>query len=502
MSEKFQDEIFISYAHIDNVSPKPGMDGWITRFHSALEVRIAQVRGETPRIFRDPKLQGNDVFADVLVERLQKSGLMISVLTPRYLKSEWCSRELKEFCRTLKKSGSLVVGDHKARVFKVVKTNVPLDKTPEEIQPVIGYEFFRLDEKGRPQELDELYGEEAEHEFWARLNDLAYDIAELLDLLEAKRGDVSQKPSVYLAETVSALKGERDELQRDLKRHGYTVLPDRMLPLVKDDLEQFLKAEIARCKVSVHLLGAVYGVAPEGTDESLTMIQHRVARELSKVGQLARLVWIKAGPNAQDERQKKFLEQVRTDPGIDEGADVLETPLEELKTNLYERLKAAETPPAVTRPSPAAAGGRTSVYMVYDELDKEAVTPVRDFLVQQGCKVTRPLFEGDEKELREDHEANLRDCDAVLIYYGKSSAAWQRRKLREAGGSMGLGRQEPLRAIGVLIGPPPKDEKTEAQQDLQSDGAVAVMVLPDSFDPDALKDFVARIQTARKQESV
>jgi hypothetical protein len=51
MSEKFQDEIFISYAHIDNESPKSGLDGWITRFHSALEVRTAQVRGETPRIF-------------------------------------------------------------------------------------------------------------------------------------------------------------------------------------------------------------------------------------------------------------------------------------------------------------------------------------------------------------------------------------------------------------------------------------------------------------------
>jgi hypothetical protein len=123
------------------------------------------------------------VFADVLVDRLQKSGLMISVITPRYLKSEWCSRESREFCRALQKSGSFVVGDHKARVFKVVKTNVPLEKTPEEIQPMIGYEFFRFDEKVRPQELDELYGEEAEHEFWVRLNDLAYDVAELLDVL-------------------------------------------------------------------------------------------------------------------------------------------------------------------------------------------------------------------------------------------------------------------------------------------------------------------------------
>ena len=47
------DEIFISYAHVDNESPKKGLDGWITRFHHALEVRVAQVRGQKPKIFRD-----------------------------------------------------------------------------------------------------------------------------------------------------------------------------------------------------------------------------------------------------------------------------------------------------------------------------------------------------------------------------------------------------------------------------------------------------------------
>jgi hypothetical protein len=109
---------------------------------------------------------------------------MVSVLTPRYIQSERCSRELDEFRKTLSAAGRLLVGDHPARVFKIVKTAVPLESTPGEIQALIGYEFFQLDPKGRPQELDEIYGPEAERECWARLNDLAYDIAELLDVLE------------------------------------------------------------------------------------------------------------------------------------------------------------------------------------------------------------------------------------------------------------------------------------------------------------------------------
>ena len=33
------------------------------------------------------------------------------------------------------------------RLFKVLKTSVPLDKTPLELQSILGYEFFKVDRK-------------------------------------------------------------------------------------------------------------------------------------------------------------------------------------------------------------------------------------------------------------------------------------------------------------------------------------------------------------------
>jgi hypothetical protein len=493
MSEKYEDEIFISYAHVDNTSPKAGLDGWITRFHRALEDRVTQVRGEAPRIFRDPKLQGNDIFADVLTSRLQKCGILLSVITPRYLKSEWCSRELKEFWKAQQEAGTLEVGDHKSRVFKIIKTEVPRAQTPEEIQAMIGYEFFKMDAKGRPQELDEIYGPEAEYEFRARLNDLAYDIKDLLDILEKPTEEKSGKPVVYLAETPSTLKDERDTLRRDLQRHGYTVLPDRTLPLAHTELEEFLKTEMARCKVSVHLVDHVYGVTPEEMEESLTIAQNRIARDFGKAGQLVRLIWIKPEGAVADARQQQFIEHVRTDPGLDEGADVLETSLEGLKTELYERLKVAEKPPAplVSNTATTTTARKVAhVYVVCDALDKEAVKPLRKYLIAQGCEVTLPLFEGDEAELREDHEANLKTCDAVLIYYGQGSESWRRKKMREIQGSV---RELPLTAIGVLVAAP----VTDAKQDFQSNEAM-VALMPDVFAPEVLKDFMARIEAGRK----
>ena len=91
----FQNDIFISYAHIDNEPLTEGQKGWISQFHRDLENRLGQLYGQSPRIWRDEKLQGNDAFAEEIVGQFPNVALLVSVLSPRYVKSEWCIRELK-----------------------------------------------------------------------------------------------------------------------------------------------------------------------------------------------------------------------------------------------------------------------------------------------------------------------------------------------------------------------------------------------------------------------
>ena len=42
---EFENDIFISYAHIDNETMTEEQKGWISAFHQALEVRLAQLLG-------------------------------------------------------------------------------------------------------------------------------------------------------------------------------------------------------------------------------------------------------------------------------------------------------------------------------------------------------------------------------------------------------------------------------------------------------------------------
>ena len=101
----FEDELFISYAHIDNQPLAEGLKGWVETFHERLKIRLEQLTGEPARIWRDRKLQGNDIFAETLVARLSKVAILVVVLSPRYVKSEWCLKELGEFCRCAEKGG-------------------------------------------------------------------------------------------------------------------------------------------------------------------------------------------------------------------------------------------------------------------------------------------------------------------------------------------------------------------------------------------------------------
>ncbi len=183
-SPKFENDVFVSYAHIDDQALAEGQAGWIATLHRALQVRLAQLLGKPPKIWRDPKLQGNDVFADKLVDRLPRVAVLVSVLSPRYVKSEWCLRELNEFFRVTE--GARIAD--KLRVFKVVKTPILRDQTPPPLQPVLGYEFFTVDsQSGRERELEfsqTLASPEEQRLYLLKLDDLAHDIASLLNILE------------------------------------------------------------------------------------------------------------------------------------------------------------------------------------------------------------------------------------------------------------------------------------------------------------------------------
>jgi hypothetical protein len=492
----FESDAFISYAHLDNVELIEGHKGWVSNLHRALEVRVAQLLGKQPQIWRDPKLQGNDHFADTLVERLRGVAILVPVVSPRYVKSDWARKELTAFWQAAETQGGIRFRD-KLRVFKVLKTPVPFDNHPPELQALLGYEFFKIDpETGRIRELDEIFGPEAQRDFWLKLDDLAHDICYLLEMLERPDGAPSSQPmgqGVFLAETTSDLREQRETLRRDLQQHGHVVFPTRPLPSVASEVKVAVSEDLGRSQLSIMLVGKNHSSVPEGGTDSLLEIQNELAIERGKKGNFSRLLWIPPGLQVEDERQVKLIERLRMDPRLMEGADLLETFLEDLRTVIHAKLKRPAAPaaaiPVAQTPAPRSEGGtHRSLYVIHDQRDTEAASAYVEHLFDH-FEVLQPVFEGDEAEIREYHDDTLRNCDGVLIFYGSTNECWLRRKLREVQKAPGYGRTKPAPVVGIVMAPPRTPEKERFRTH-------EAMVLPqfEGLSADALQQFIASLK--------
>jgi hypothetical protein len=505
----FDGDAFISYAHLDNQELIEGRKGWVANLHRALEIRVGQLLGKPPQIWRDPKLQGNDFFADTLIERLKRVAVLVAIVSPRYTRSEWTRKELQEFWKAAETQGGVRFAE-KARIFKVLKTPVPLDQQQPELKGLLGYEFFRLDpETGRVRELDDVFGAEAQREFWIKLDDLAHEMCALLERLEGEdlgRPSNEGLGSVYLAEATSDLREQRDVIRRDLLQMGYTVLPVEPLPHVAEDVAAAVRTSLSNCLLSVHLLGKTYGLVPEGGSKSLVEIQNELAIERGREGKFSRLLWIPERLDVTDPRQRAVLDRIRTDPRIDDRSDVLETFLEDFRSQLQERLERPRTPPAVPAadaaagsgtPGPQPAGRTPTVYLMYDRRDSDAAAAWADRLFEQHVEVLHPLFDGDETEIREYHDENLRTCDGVIIFFGVANEACVRRKMRELQKAAGYGRTLPAPALAICVLEPRTPEKDRFRT---HEGTVLHAWTAGAVD--SLGPFVARVRAGDKGTSV
>jgi len=481
----FEDDLFISYAHVDNKPLAEGLKGWVETFHDRLRIRLEQLTGESARIWRDRKLQGNDEFEETLVARLSKVGLLVVILSPRYVKSEWCQKELGEFCR---RAGEALALGNKSRVFKVVKFHIPLHEHPPQLRGMLGYEFFEYDdETKRAREFNPDVTPARDIRYWEKLDDIAYDIKQMLDTMASASAPAAaaapEAQTVYLSETTSDLSAERDLVKRELQLQGHVVLPDRELPLRGPALREAVRGYLARCALSVHLLGGNYGIIPEEESRSVGEIQSEVAEERGEV--LRRIVWMPPGLEPRDERQQRFVNHFRLGLNGHRRIEVLQTSLEELQKQLKERV--SERP----KPAPADAapgGGPPSVYIICDREDLAEVTPLEEYLFGCGFNVFLPAMEGDESSIREDHKANLLECDAVVVYYGSGGEVWLRMKQRELQKAAGYGRERPLLAKAIYIAGPP----TPAKERVRDHEALVIRSF-EGFRPEALAPFLAKL---------
>jgi hypothetical protein len=485
----YENDVFISYSHIDNEPLSDDQIGWIDNFHKNLERRLAQVLGVQPQVWRDPKLKGNDYFDETIVQQFPKVAILLSVFSPRYVKSDWCLKELQEFCSAAERKEGLRV-ETKSRIFKVVKTPVERSAFPPEVQSLLGYEFYRIDETGKPREFRQEVKPEVDLNYWNKLDDLVYDVQALLKSIKVLRGGTEVPAGtccVYLAQTTSDLSIERDKIRRELEQN-YTILPDQELPVDAQELQKAIRRYLQCSKLSVHIMGSLYGMIPEKETRSIGELQNILAAERSTDPEFARLIWMPKGLEPREDRQKEYIQKLQYDQEALKGAEFLQTSLEELKAIIYDKLKPSHKTDAVTADSP----GPQTIYLMCDERDFDATKSLEEYLFKAGFDILLPAFEGEAEDVQKAHQVNLLRCDAALIYYGLASDSWLTVKISDLQKMFGYGRSKPLRAKAIYICPP----DTKQKQRLQTRDMLLIRC-PDIFTPSVLDEFLEQLRNGK-----
>src|SRR5262245_20338207 len=490
-------DVLLSYAAIDDFPLQEGKPGWVSQLHRNLEVRMEQLSGEKVHIARLPGDAISPAVEAELLQQVPQAKAMISVVSPPFIRSEVCRREVKQFWDGAERTGGRYIKD-KARLLKVLKTAVSEQQMPRQLldifSPLFGFEFFEFDaETGRVREFDETFGPVLKQRFFERVYDLAYDGCQVLSLLKQVRDASARTPDphrrwVYLATTTSDVVDERDRIRRELLERGHVVLPDAPLPMLARDVETVVRDCLARCTIAIHLLGQRYGVTPEDSSESIPALQVRLTAEPGCRPELQRLIWMPSGESA-DERQRVFVRRVQEDPALHHRAEVIEGNLNLLKKDLIRRLAPPEEKPKAAAPA-KSQGGAPKLYLICDPKDEAAVEALEDYLFAQGLEVMLPAFDGDDADAAALHQDNLLTCDAVLVYYGSAPRAWVDIKLRELLKATGYGRPAPIVVQAVYVAPP-DDRRKERFQSHQA----RVIRQPGEFQPCAELDaFVSRIK--------
>jgi hypothetical protein len=492
-------KVLIIHSPIDDQPVEGDQKGWITSFEKFFVTLMSQITREVPeiKILSTEQLKsGNIEEASAVVAVMSSSMMAEQQAVADILKWKAQKEEQKDLER-----------DGVSRLMLVMKSEIDLNTQAPELSDLITYDFFFMDMESRSaQEIRRFFGTEGERNFWMKLVDLCYDVLRIIQAdrkkTKTKARKIPKNKTVYLASTGLDLITHRDMIKRELKSHGYEVLPNHAIPKSSEGLEKSVTEELKQCCMSIHLIGEDYGYRPEGSELSVVDIQNRIADQHAKKvvdentakegngDRFSRLIWVTPDLKNVSERQKVFIEDIQGGAAQRDEAEVLQVQLQEFKSIIMEELETGgrfNVKRVVEGYDEGDDDGSKIVYLITDKVDQKNSKKVADALSKQGVKVLLPRFEGTIMDIRYIHQENLRRCDGSIVYYGDTNPEWINTKLQDIKKAPGFGREKPLKAKAVYL----EGEKEVNKDHLEQQKTIVIG--NGDFKPELLAPFITKL---------
>ncbi|MEZ5449806.1 MAG: toll/interleukin-1 receptor domain-containing protein [Thiolinea sp.] len=212
----FDCDIFISYAHDDNMVLPGETAGWVTQFRDYLENWLVRRRGLSGlNIWFDQRdLRGSMAFDTEIREKIEGSALFFALHSHNYQKSDYCKQELEWFLEYQRQRGGIRFNND-SRLFNILLNNIHHEQW---LPAFAGVGCFPLHDA--PEKSQEFGQPIAPDGFGTHLRKLEDNTADLLGALrEAEAASpvreappTTDRPRVFIAHVADTLKPFRQRL--------------------------------------------------------------------------------------------------------------------------------------------------------------------------------------------------------------------------------------------------------------------------------------------------
>jgi len=429
-------DAFVSYAHIDDQAPADEKFGWVTYFVKELEKVLAQQLGRQAEVWMDHKLLENYQVEPELNDKIRDSRTIVLFMSPSYLKSTWCQKELGNFL-TLN-----CAVKNKESVFIVAVEETDRQSWHPRLRALTPFQLYRKSLTGAVHRLGfPRPPKDSEHEYWIQLTELAHRIKSHLALLEsvspspAHADPLTEEPAneppekaiVWIAQPSADLQSEWEGLAASIRQRGADVLPLGVNTYPINEVEHFVKTaqrDIAKAGLLIQLLSAHTGDVGK-----LLQLQALLAKTKQTSDDVAFLQWRSSGVDlsAIDDAKHRELLQGTTACGF-----------EQFRQLVLQQLDSLLNP----QPAPIAVGKASqSLSLCITAGPKDAALAEQIAKIVEDLKhvplAISPKPEADQSI--EEYNAELRDLladvDGVILAHSLENKMWlhgQHAKVRKA----------------------------------------------------------------------
>lgn len=310
-------DIFISYAHVDNIAFPGQADGWIEQFYKNLNLMLAKRFGrlDIVKIWWDnKKLDGSVLYDQSIEDGITRSAVMICLHSPGYTASTYCKKELDIFYKKAQKEkAGIKVGD-RSRIVHVLLNNIHRKQWPVELSGTSGFPFHDAKESSDfGDTIDTL-----SPEFRTQMQNVRDAVWNILNEFPKEQNTASSQKktgdkggfTIYLGEVADTLRTPRKRIITELEKKGFTILTCVPPPDETTAHEKATNEALHTADVSIHLLDEFPG--REITGDSDTWYPKKQTELALKFGK-AQMIWMPAETNfanIEDEKYKIFLEDL------------------------------------------------------------------------------------------------------------------------------------------------------------------------------------------------